>query len=230
MAKKHKHTPRSLQPVHVDVAYPDVVGDVFHVRENGENAYAMYVFLDVIGDPEEDLEIHVTFLLPDGSLLEGTEIKAEDGGLPIYNRTFEIRGFPPDDHGQGVLGVTVRNPSGDDHAKVCRRIRLQRYKRSAAEDAGGGYGGGPTVTICYPPANATVPASFLTYGTVDPTSATMVSYAMQGIMLINGKATTVQGYNWAFSYQLPNSGTWSLTVSASVSGDGSNSRTIPINV
>ena len=97
--------------------------------------------------------------------------------------------------------------------------RVQREIHNLLID--GGYGG-PTVTICYPPPpgpnTAHVTANFLTYGRVNPTSATMNGAWLQPTQgnQINGsyQLTPPPNMNWMYSFGPVASGSYTLNVQA----------------
>lgn len=88
------------------------------------------------------------------------------------------------------------------------------------------------VSIVYPTPNSHVAGggNFVTYGRVDPVSATMTAWIMDGATRYDGEATAppvgTPPYQWAFAFEgIPTGHSVTLTVKA-VSGSSESSKSI----
>jgi hypothetical protein len=175
---------------------------------------ALQVILEVIGAAPEDVTLEA--IDDDGNSFAGSLFVAAVNGTqetqlhPVYR----IPNLPAFVFSQAtknqlsyLVHATVQTSAGI--AQATHRVRrLPTLKEPNS----------PTVTISSPIGAQPIPVadSFTTYGHVNPTTCAMGSYAvLQGTQTtVYGTRTKVQGYDWAFNYQLKSATTWTLTVSA----------------
>jgi hypothetical protein len=199
--------PVPAAPVHLEIVHPVDFG---HVHDP-DGSRTLPVILDAV---PAGAKLTVQLHLPDGTVLAGKELDPDRHDLVAFHRHFEIANVPS----EGTAYLSVTAAKGKEAARAGRRVQLQAL-RPWAFDMEKGHNS-PTITLVNPGScPATVNHSFTTYGNVDPTNATMQAAATDGVhAAIWGTPTTVQGFNWAFSFTLTANTTYTLNITASASG------------
>ncbi len=211
-------------PVQVFIAHPTSTGHIFPDPAAGPHKGTLLAFIDVVGSFIG--EIDVKLLLPNGRVLSGSEVKIPHE-LP-YTRTFEIKSIPCRRKCglAGLLLVSVRDAVSNEVVKAERRVHCHPWPLiplpvwPPPAPAGAGAFGPVTIDIASPAPDADVPDKFVAYGNADPSTAIMAAGCMPaaGPPGIQGQATTMAGYDWAFSFQLAAGTQYTLTVVGNAMG------------
>lgn len=144
-----------------------------------------------------------------------------------YNTIYRIEGIP--DKQTFRMHIKAIDPTGVGRPDAHFTGLLSRRRSTRP-----GYG--PGITITYPGAPiggkpTVVPRTFMAYGYVDPTTAVMSSWAVDSSNNVSsGVAVTPppNPYDWAFAYQLTNSGLYTLNVQGV--SDGTSIATVPFKI